>query len=99
MHISSAHVPPGRPQTSNRPLVFGASGLVGGAIHARLRALGRDPVGTYRTHGKPGLLPLDLAEPDALARWAHGGEVGLVVMASAMTHVDRCETHPDEARR
>jgi dTDP-4-dehydrorhamnose reductase len=78
--------------------VFGASGLVGGAIHERLRALGRDPVGTYRTHGKPGLLPLDLAEPDALARWAHGTEAGLVVMASAMTHVDRCETHPEEAR-
>jgi len=83
---------------TDEPLVIGASGLVGGAFYERLKALGRDPIGTYHAHQKPGLRDTDLGRDGELDRFNIEIEAKLVVMATAMTHVDRCETHPDEAR-
>jgi len=94
-----APTPPQGLDASVEPLVIGASGLVGGAFYRRLKQLGCDPLGTYHTHPKPELLPLDLSTDRALDSFDSGIAARLVVMAGAMTHVDRCETHPDEARR
>src|SRR5262245_16492716 len=78
-------------------LVIGASGLVGGAFHERLTAAGLRVTGTSHSHPRPGLAPFELGlrpEPflDQVAP-------DLVILASAMTHVDRCETEPAEAQR
>ena len=98
MYMVSAHTPPGSNLMMTEPLVIGASGLVGGAIYQRLVDVGADPVGTYRTQKKPGLWQTDLAEPGALTRFELEIDGRLIVMASALTHVDRCEQHPDEAQ-
>jgi len=79
-----------------RPLVLGASGLVGGAFHRALRARGHAVRGTFHRHPVEGLEPLDLAG-DTTAFLAVR-EPSLVVLASALTHVDHCETHPDETQ-
>src|SRR5262252_9236485 len=96
MEPSSARTLPVRKPLSIEPLVLGASGLVGGAIYQRLRASGHAAVGTYHTHRKMGLKPHDLAQ--GLDRLDLDTVANPVVLASALTHVDYCETHPEEAR-
>lgn len=77
------------------PVVIGASGLVGGAFYRRLLALGCDVFGTFHLHQAPGLFPFDLAR--GMGGVNLESEAHFVVLASALTHVDYCETHPDEA--
>ncbi len=80
-----------------RVLVIGASGLVGGAFHARLARTTATVAGTSHTHARAGLLPFTLGPGTAAFIATHAPT--LVVLASAMTHVDRCESEPDEAWR
>lgn len=95
MDSSSSRTLPARP-VSIEPLVLGASGLVGGAIYERLRERGHAAVGTCHTRRRPGLKAHDLALGlDRLVLETHANPV---VLASALTHVDYCETHPEEAR-
>lgn len=77
-----------------RPLVIGASGLVGGAFHARLAAGGYAVTGTYRANARPSLERFELAgdSPALLERL----QPSAVVLASALTHVDYCESHEAE---
>jgi dTDP-4-dehydrorhamnose reductase len=78
----------------SRPLVIGASGLVGGAFRAALLRRGHPVRGTYRTQARPGLDPLDLAG-DAAA-YLDATQPSLVILSSALTNVDYCESHPEE---
>ena len=82
-------------QVLDRPLVIGASGLVGGALFARLRRGGGTVRGTWHTHPREGLEPYSTAA-DSPA-FLDSRSPTLVVLASALTHVDYCETHPEEA--
>jgi len=78
-------------------LVIGASGLVGSAFFERLTRAGARVTGTSHANPRPGLVPFELSlSPEPFL-----DRVGpdLVILASAMTHVDRCETEPAEARR
>ena len=77
-----------------RPLVIGASGLVGGAFHAHLGRAGSKPVGTYFRQQRPGLLPFTLAGQAREFLDEHAPT--LVIAASALTHVDYCESHEAE---
>jgi dTDP-4-dehydrorhamnose reductase len=91
---------PRRPETRTSPplraLVLGASGLVGGAFFDTFRDRGHDVAGTHATHPRPGLVAFDFQQHSNLAPLVNGRDV--VVMASALTHVDHAEAHPDEAR-
>src|SRR5262245_6592700 len=78
-----------------RALVIGASGLVGGACFAALRARGHDVAGTHGSRPRPGLIRVHFKQHLNLEELVSGRE--LVVMASALTHVDYCESHADEA--
>ena len=88
--------PSQRSARSIRALVIGASGLVGGAFFTALRERGHDVAGTYGSRPRPGLAPLDFKQHLNLEPVVSGRH--LVVLASALTHVDYCETHPEEAR-
>src|SRR4030095_2892397 len=79
-----------------RPLVIGASGLVGSAFRRRLESLGADVRGTWRTHERPGLERFSLDEDAGALLDRHAPTA--VFLASALTHVDHCETHPEETR-
>ena len=78
-----------------RVLVIGASGLVGGAFHARLARTGVSLVGTSHANPRAGLVPFTLGAGTAAFLDAHPSD--LVILASAMTHVDRCEQEPEDA--
>ena len=76
------------------PLILGASGLVGGAFLAELRHRGLAVRGTYRTQPGPGLDPLDLAGDSR--GYLESARPSLVILASALTNVDYCESHAEE---
>lgn len=78
------------------PVILGASGLVGGAFLAAMRARGIAVRGTYRTQPGAGLDPLDLAGDSA--GYLDAVAPSLVLLTSALTNVDYCESHEDETR-
>ena len=82
-----------------RALVIGASGQVGAALGERLTARGDQWVGTYARVPRPGLLLLDITDADATRRLVDRAAPDWVFCAGALTHVDYCEEHPEEALR
>src|ERR1700730_11787366 len=80
-----------------RALVIGASGQVGAVLLRVLAARGHHAVGTWAHHAYPGLVALDLADTGALERLLgeHRPDWGLC--PAALSHVDYCEEHPEEA--
>lgn len=78
-------------------LVIGASGLVGGAFHARLARTGTRVTGTCHSHPRAGLVPFELGS--ATQAFLDAQRPDLVILASAMTHVDACESQAEEAQR
>jgi dTDP-4-dehydrorhamnose reductase len=80
-----------------RALVIGASGQVGGAIVARLAERGHEVVGTHHGQPQPGTRPLDLTDAPATERLIAESQPDWVVCPAGLTHVDYCESHPDEA--
>jgi dTDP-4-dehydrorhamnose reductase len=80
-----------------RALVIGASGQVGGAIVTQLAARGHDVIGTHHGRPQPDTLALDLADASAVERCIAECGPDWVVCPGALTAVDYCESHPDEA--
>jgi len=82
-----------------RGLVIGASGQVGASLGEQLEAGGHTWVGTYAGTPRPGLRRLDIADPQATRRLIEETSPDWVFCAGALTHVDYCEDHPEEAFR
>jgi dTDP-4-dehydrorhamnose reductase len=80
-----------------RALVIGASGQVGAVLLRVLAARGHEAVGTWAHHAYPGLVRLDLADTGALERLLGEHRPDWVLCPAALSHVDYCEEHPDEA--
>ena len=80
-----------------RTLVIGASGQVGGAIVERLTERGDHVVGTHHGQPRPGTRSLDLTGAIATEQCIAALEPDWVVCPAALTAVDYCESHPEEA--
>ena len=84
-------------------LIIGADGQVGKNIFSSaLKAGGFNVAGTYRTpenRQSPDLLRLDLSEPESIKRAFEVSKPEIVVLCSAMTHVDNCEKDSGLARK
>ncbi len=80
-----------------RALIIGASGQVGAALIERLTAGGHDWVGTYAHVPRPGLQPLDMTDHRGTERLIAETAPDWVFCVGALTFVDYCEEHPDEA--
>jgi dTDP-4-dehydrorhamnose reductase len=80
-----------------RALVIGASGQVGAALVRALAARGHAAVGTWAHHAYPGLVPLDFTAAGAVERLIGDTRPDWVFCPAALSHVDYCEDHPDEA--
>ncbi len=80
-----------------RALVIGASGQVGAALLRVLCARGHEAVGTWAHHASPGLVPLDFTDATAAERVIAEAGPDWVLCSAALSHVDYCEEHPDEA--
>lgn len=82
---------------SMRALVIGASGQVGAALLQAFRARGHHAAGTYAHHPADGLTALDITDRAAVERAIEDARPDWVLCPAGLTHVDRCEEHPDEA--
>lgn len=80
-----------------RALVIGASGQVGAALHACLRGRGHHVVGTHSRVPQPHTRLLDLTDLAAVQRLMAEVAPDWVFCPAALTAVDYCEEHPDEA--
>jgi len=80
-----------------RALVIGASGQMGAALLRVLRARGHEAVGTWAHEAYPGLVPLDFTDSAATERLVANTRPDWVICPAALSHVDYCEEHSDEA--
>jgi len=80
-----------------RAVVIGASGQVGAALLRVLRTRGHEATGTWAHEAFPGLVPLDFTDPAATERLVADTRPDWVICPAALSHVDYCEEHPEEA--
>ncbi|MEK6843472.1 MAG: SDR family oxidoreductase, partial [Candidatus Micrarchaeota archaeon] len=78
-------------------LIIGASGQIGGAC-MQILAKDFDLVGTYFSNNKENMLKLDLTDKENLNLVMESTRPSIVILSSALTNVDFCETHPLEAK-
>ena len=78
-------------------LVIGASGLVGQALMRQLSNASGRIIGTYVTQPRGGLITLDMTDAAALRSCMDAVKPRVIYLSAALTHVDYCEDHPDEA--
>lgn len=82
-----------------KALVIGASGLVGRALMRVLENAQADVVGTYASRPGSSLVRVDIGERSQVRNCLERMGPQVIFLAGALTHVDYCEDHPDEARR
>jgi dTDP-4-dehydrorhamnose reductase len=80
-----------------RALVIGATGQVGGELMRQLRGRGAAATGTSHRRSSVGLTPLDVTDPHAVETLVGQVQPTVVFLPAALTAVDYCETHRDEA--
>jgi dTDP-4-dehydrorhamnose reductase len=78
-------------------LVIGASGLAGRALMRILRGTQIEAAGTYARSPAAGLEPLDITDAARVRACVERHRPATIFLAAALTHVDYCEDHPDEA--
>ena len=80
-----------------KALVVGASGLVGKALMRVLKTAHTDAVGTYAKFPGAGLEALDITSSTQVRACVERHRPVTIFLTAALTHVDYCEDHPDEA--
>jgi len=79
-------------------LVIGASGQVGHYVAWLAQRRGNHVMGSSFTRSRSGLVKLDITRRGDCESLAHIFKPNVVVLAGAMTNVDRCESEPELAR-
>jgi dTDP-4-dehydrorhamnose reductase len=80
-----------------KALVIGAPGQVGRALMRLLPSSGLEAVGTYHSRPVPGMLRLDVTDHAAVRSVVLAQRPALIFLSGALTAVDYCESHIDEA--
>src|SRR5215831_6757708 len=80
-------------------LVIGASGLAGQSLVRTIRDRGQNVVGTYASRPRDGLRLLDFTNAGQISECFSALRPKTIYLAAALTHVDYCEEHPEEAQR
>jgi len=80
-------------------LVIGASGLAGQSLIRALRQRSHNVVGTYASRPRDGLRLLDFTDAAQIRDCFAALQPKTIYLAGALTHVDYCEEHPEEAQR
>jgi dTDP-4-dehydrorhamnose reductase len=80
-------------------LVLGASGLVGRCLLRVLREQDRAVVGTCLSRQQDGLRRLDITDAGQISACFKELKPKSVFLSAALTHVEYCEEHPEEAER
>lgn len=78
-------------------VVVGASGLVGQELTRRLSLAKRPVVGTYFHQERENLRRLDITDGAQVQRFFTEIRPQTIFLCAALTQVDYCEEHPDEA--
>ena len=78
-------------------LVIGASGFVGEHLVAALKFVGQVPVSTYRKTPIPSATFLDITQQAEVQNLLESTNPEIVFLPAALTNVDFCEIHFDEA--
>jgi dTDP-4-dehydrorhamnose reductase len=73
-----------------RALVVGATGQIGEHCLAAVNG-----AGTYYTHARPGLIPLDITDVAAFDRVVAEQQPDVLYLAAYLPNVDYCEQYPD----
>lgn len=84
---------------SFRVAVIGASGLLGQALTRVLESHRYEVSGTYRSRPAEWLTRLDITDDDQVRDYFSRVRPQAVFLTAALTHVDYCEDHPEEAFR
>jgi len=79
-------------------LIVGASGQVGSALFDVLKD-SFNLEGTYLNQKKDNFIHLDITNSEEVAATIGSHKPDIVILTAALTHVDYCETHQDEAFR
>lgn len=82
-----------------RYLVIGASGLVGEHLVNSLIENGQEIKATYHTTQIPDAEQLDLRQLSDVITLIKKSEPSIVFLPAALTNVDYCESHPEQAHR
>ena len=80
-----------------RALVVGMSGQVGGALREALAARGHEVTGTYGGNPVEGAWPLDIRDHAAVEHAVMFVKPDWIFCPAALSFVDYCEDHADEA--
>ncbi|WP_158633408.1 SDR family oxidoreductase [Tautonia sociabilis] len=87
----------------NRIVVTGASGQLGSYVLDRLEGTAREVVGWSRStgghRGRIPIVPVDLADPGALAAALDRDDPGAILHLAAVSRVDEARDNPERARR
>jgi CDP-6-deoxy-D-xylo-4-hexulose-3-dehydrase len=84
---------------SPKAAVIGASGLVGRTLMRVLENNQFEVTGTYAAHPADRLTRLDISDSSVVRAYFRQVRPEIVFLTAALTNVDYCEDHPDEAFR
>jgi dTDP-4-dehydrorhamnose reductase len=82
-----------------RETIIGASGLVGSQLLVEAERSGAEAVGTYCRHPAPGLVALDITDPEAVSAFLKEYRPDVLYLPAALPNVDWAEEHPEESTR